>query len=423
MDFSMFDDEQEDVGQEIEAYCARCKTDTPHTVVSRYEDEIRRVRCNTCEDIHAFRKPRGEDAEEPEAPVRKKAVKAKPTWDQIMAKKKKEPRVYNVNEVFTELEVVNHPTFGVGFVSEMIGRDKIEVTFQQDKRILVHNRQGLSLSMVQRQRQEAEAKAKADGKARARELREAKEAARLAKEALHVDEDLIELPDEIHDELPGADLEDLEVPEPVAKMKPGRSTKLSPRALAALDEEEEPEEFAEDADAEEGRGKRGPGRARGKAEKTEKPVGRGRKGAAEPAAAAPPAAVQAAPDRPGKARRAAEEPPPPAAPAAPVAEARPRERARARTEPPAARPPEPKAAARPAARPAPAVPVVEEKPKARARARTEPPAKPAPAPKAPAHRPAPKPVRDGKPERKKAEETKVTRRSKSAGKEAKKVRA
>ena len=31
MDFSMFDDESEDVGQEIEAYCARCKADTPST--------------------------------------------------------------------------------------------------------------------------------------------------------------------------------------------------------------------------------------------------------------------------------------------------------------------------------------------------------------------------------------------------------
>ena len=62
MDFSMFDDEADDVGQEIEAFCARCKTDTPHTVVSRYDEEIRRVRCNTCDDVHAFRRPRGENS-------------------------------------------------------------------------------------------------------------------------------------------------------------------------------------------------------------------------------------------------------------------------------------------------------------------------------------------------------------------------
>jgi len=64
MDFSMFDDEADELGQEIEAFCARCKSDTAHTVVSRYDDEIRRVRCNNCDDIHAFRRPRGEDGDE-----------------------------------------------------------------------------------------------------------------------------------------------------------------------------------------------------------------------------------------------------------------------------------------------------------------------------------------------------------------------
>ena len=39
----MFDDETDDVGQEVEAFCPRCKGDTTHVVVSRYEDEIRRV--------------------------------------------------------------------------------------------------------------------------------------------------------------------------------------------------------------------------------------------------------------------------------------------------------------------------------------------------------------------------------------------
>ena len=131
----MFDDEADDVGQEIEAFCARCKGDTPHTIVSRYDDEIRRVRCNTCEDIHAFRRPRGEDGEESAEPqVKKKTLKAKPTWEQVMSKKKSVPRPYNGDEVYCDLDVITHPVFGVGFVSELIGQNKVEVTFQHDKR-------------------------------------------------------------------------------------------------------------------------------------------------------------------------------------------------------------------------------------------------------------------------------------------------
>jgi hypothetical protein len=146
----MFDDDVDEVGAETEAHCPKCKADTTHVVVSKYEDEIRRVQCNPCGDVHAYRKPRGEDEEAPEpAPTSKKKVKAKPTYDQIMAKQKnKPPRQYAIGEYFKEPEVLSHPKFGVGYVSENIGDDKIEVTFQADKRVLIHNRKNLTLPFL-----------------------------------------------------------------------------------------------------------------------------------------------------------------------------------------------------------------------------------------------------------------------------------
>src|SRR5262249_2575501 len=75
----------------------------------------------------------------------KKPPKPKPTWDQVMAKSKKPPRPYGISDHFKELEVISHPKFGIGYVTELIGDDKIEVTFQADKRVLVHNRKGLQL--------------------------------------------------------------------------------------------------------------------------------------------------------------------------------------------------------------------------------------------------------------------------------------
>src|SRR5688572_7944025 len=83
---SLFDDDSENVGSEIEAFCPspRCKTDTNHTVVSMYEEEIRRVQCQVCGDVHAFRKPRGEGGEAgPEdLPTRKGRLSKKPTWSE-----------------------------------------------------------------------------------------------------------------------------------------------------------------------------------------------------------------------------------------------------------------------------------------------------------------------------------------------------
>src|SRR3954468_17504707 len=166
MEEFIFDDDVDEVGAEVEAHCPKCKADTQHVVVSKYEDEIRRVQCNPCGDVHPYRKPRGEgEEEEPAVPVKKKAVKAKPTWEQVMAKHaKKQPKAYQLGEYFKEMEVLSHPKFGLGFVTENLGDDKIEVTFKDDKRVLVHNRKGLTLPFM---RPVAQPKGKGKGKAAA----------------------------------------------------------------------------------------------------------------------------------------------------------------------------------------------------------------------------------------------------------------
>jgi hypothetical protein len=163
MEDFIFDDDVDEVGAEVEAHCPKCKADTQHVVISKYEDEIRRVQCNPCGDVHPYRKPRGEseDDAEPAPAAKKKPAKAKPTWDQVMAKHaKKQPKPYQLGEYFKEMEVISHPKFGVGFVTENIGDDKIEVNFKEDKRVLVHNRKGLTLPFMRPVAQAAKGKGK-----------------------------------------------------------------------------------------------------------------------------------------------------------------------------------------------------------------------------------------------------------------------
>ena len=78
---SLFDDDQDEVGSEIEAYCPspRWKADTNHTVISMYEDEIRRVQCQVCSDVHAYRKPRGDVVETSDEVVARRKLIRKPT--------------------------------------------------------------------------------------------------------------------------------------------------------------------------------------------------------------------------------------------------------------------------------------------------------------------------------------------------------
>src|SRR5512146_11316 len=122
MDF-IFEEDSDDVGADIEAYCPKCKADTAHTIITKYEDEIRRVQCNPCGDVHSYRKPRGEVEDDVPEPVaaRQRALLKKPTWDEFFAKHEgKTGAPYGFRETYREHMIVTHPKFGVGFVSELV---------------------------------------------------------------------------------------------------------------------------------------------------------------------------------------------------------------------------------------------------------------------------------------------------------------
>src|SRR4028118_2403789 len=128
MDF-MFEDEADEVGSDVEAFCPKCKADTTHVVISKYEDEIRRVQCNPCGDVHSYRKPRGEVEEDVPEPVaaRKRAAMKKATWDEFFAKHSgKNAKPYEFREHYRENVIVTHPKFGNGFVSEVVSDSKVE---------------------------------------------------------------------------------------------------------------------------------------------------------------------------------------------------------------------------------------------------------------------------------------------------------
>ena len=150
MDF-MFEDDVDEVGSDVEAYCPKCKADTTHVVISKYEDEIRRVQCNPCGDVHSFRKPRGEAEEDIPEPVaaRKRALLKKLTWEEFFAKHgEKHAKPYEFRETYRENHIVFHPKFGKGFVSEVVSESKVEITFSDARRILVHNRKDIPGSPV-----------------------------------------------------------------------------------------------------------------------------------------------------------------------------------------------------------------------------------------------------------------------------------
>lgn len=151
---SIFEEDADEVGGEIEAYCPspRCKADTTHTIISMYEEEVRRVQCVVCGEVHAYRKPRGDGTDDGAEGGGKKGANKRLSWDEAMGRATDTDlancRPYSIRDTYEEGDCVHHPVFDIGFVVEQLPDNKVEVIFRDGgARILVHNRGDLAARM------------------------------------------------------------------------------------------------------------------------------------------------------------------------------------------------------------------------------------------------------------------------------------
>jgi hypothetical protein len=130
------------VGGEVDAFCTRCELTLAHTVHAVVEGRPVKVECNTCKAVHRYRGANGAAARPAGGPAR--AARARPEvvpFDALLATKRVAgARPYSVKGRFALDDVVDHPSFGRGFVSALRDGGKIEVTFRSDVKVLVHAR-------------------------------------------------------------------------------------------------------------------------------------------------------------------------------------------------------------------------------------------------------------------------------------------
>ncbi|MBS2027417.1 MAG: hypothetical protein JST54_05875 [Deltaproteobacteria bacterium] len=134
------------VGGEVDSFCTKCKMLLAHTILAMVGERIARVRCNTCMGEHAYKaapgtsKPRNTSSGGAKSETRSRSAAA--SFDeQLAGKDGSTARSYNINEKFVVDQVVDHPTFGRGFVAAARA-DKIDVVFKSFVKTLVHARNG-----------------------------------------------------------------------------------------------------------------------------------------------------------------------------------------------------------------------------------------------------------------------------------------
>ena len=128
------------VGGEVDSFCTKCELVLAHTVVAMVGATPVKVECNTCRGVHRYRggTPSGAAPRAPRSATRTAAPRV--SFEEMLAAHPGPPRRYSPATTFAAGDVVEHPSFGLGFVSAARDAGKVEVTFRSGPKTLVHGR-------------------------------------------------------------------------------------------------------------------------------------------------------------------------------------------------------------------------------------------------------------------------------------------
>lgn len=101
---------------------------------------MRRVTCSMCGGNHLYR-PKASTAKSStgSSGSRRAAGTSRKTRQAIINLDPNDARAYDMNASFSTGDIINHPKFGLGSVETEIAPNKIEVKFQEGKKLLLHN--------------------------------------------------------------------------------------------------------------------------------------------------------------------------------------------------------------------------------------------------------------------------------------------
>lgn len=124
------------LGDDVQAYCGRCKEERVHQVVALQSDgRIESVTCNYCRNTHRYRDPEAKTAAKPRGTTRTRAPATTANKNNPVSDRPARP--YSPRETYAAGDHVQHPTFGQGNVVE-VRQGKIDVRFGREMRTLLH---------------------------------------------------------------------------------------------------------------------------------------------------------------------------------------------------------------------------------------------------------------------------------------------
>ena len=139
------DQDKTPVAETVVTKCSKCKMELNHVVIAHNKEGIvERVKCNTCGSEHKYR-PEKKTAVKKKTTAKRAPRKKKPDPAEIFGSldekfKDKNPVPYSMSGSFNEQDVIQHKTFGKGFVTSLPTSQQIEVAFIDGSRKLACKR-------------------------------------------------------------------------------------------------------------------------------------------------------------------------------------------------------------------------------------------------------------------------------------------
>jgi len=137
-------------GDEVDSRCTKCKLVLAHIVVAMVGDKIAKVQCSTCNGVHAYRPPPSpSEATAQKRRAERKTTSQDPTGGRSSAsefdaltkgKDLSKAQKYSTKMQMAVDDAVDHPSFGLGIVTEIRENGKAHVAFKDGGRVLIFGR-------------------------------------------------------------------------------------------------------------------------------------------------------------------------------------------------------------------------------------------------------------------------------------------
>lgn len=125
----------------VEGHCKICKDVTRHKICLVQDGKLKEVQCGSCHDLHKFKPPPPSKAERQRIAAERQKAKLREEdrekWERIKPKMiEAKAKDYSMDGLFRKKDVIRHPQFGLGMVERKAGHRKVEVLFEDGRKIM-----------------------------------------------------------------------------------------------------------------------------------------------------------------------------------------------------------------------------------------------------------------------------------------------